>query len=302
MFNQRRRLEARMTTEASIAHSLGAPTARLAGEGSQDPRIIRARIEMERQEARLQGRITERRAAAQLRRENKEARRAVREKARQARATRRTAVAAWCYARTVDLLFIPVIGVPAVLSWTGMADYGLGQFGPPGLALPALSEGGMWAFAAATTITRRQHPYKPVWHLRLGTVIFAAYGATLNFLHGLGRGGLLMGVSMALISVAGVTAHQLITAGPRRSPAERDQARIDRAVSRRERSARRSAVRSARIQLDRSGQARLVFEAGTATLSGRRLKRLLAFASHDPLQGDTGRKPAGSTEQQLWPN
>jgi hypothetical protein len=217
----------------------------------------------------------------------------VREKARQARATRRTAVAACWYARTVDLLFIPVIGVPAVLSWTGMADYGLGQFGPPGLALPALSEGGMWAFAAATTITRRQHPYKPVWHLRLGTVIFAAYGATLNFLHGLGRGGLLMGVSMALISVAGVTAHQLITAGPRRSPAERDQARIDRAVSRRERSARRSAVRSARIQLDRSGQARLVFEAGTATLSGRRLKRLLAFASHDPLQGDTGRKLAG---------
>jgi hypothetical protein len=46
----------------------------------------------------------------------------------------------------------------------------------------------MWASAAATTITRHKHPDKPVWYLRLGTLIFAGYGAALNFLHGLGKG------------------------------------------------------------------------------------------------------------------
>jgi hypothetical protein len=192
----------------------------------------------------------------------------------------------------VDLLFIPVIGVPGALSWTGMADYGLAEFGTPGLALPAQSEGGMWAFAAATTITRRKDPGKPVWHLRVGTLIFAAYGAALNFLHGLARGGLLTGISMALISVAGVTAHQLITAGPRRSLVEREQARIDRAVARRERAARRAAVRSARVELNGSGHARLIFEAGTATLSGRRLRRRLAFADHDHLRDDADQRSA----------
>jgi hypothetical protein len=278
--------------EVSGTHGLGASSARLPGDGHPDARLIRARIELERQEARLQGRIAERQAVARLRRERAEDRSVAREKAQRARAARRAAVVAWCQARTVDLLFIPVIGVPAALSWTGMADYGLAQFGAPGLALPALSEGGMWAFAAATTITRRKDPDKPVWHLRLGTLIFAGYGAALNFLHGLAKGGLLTAISMALISVAGVTAHQLITAGPSRSHAERDQAQIDRAVGRRERAARRAAVRSARIQLDGSGHARLVFEAGTATLSRRRLRRRLASADHDRLRGDADRQPA----------
>jgi hypothetical protein len=216
-----------------------APANRVPGERRLDDRLVRAQIDRERDQARLQARITERQAAAWLRREDAEAKRAARDKARQARGARRAAAARWCAARTVDLLFVPVIGVPGLLSWTGMAAYGLSQFGPPGLALPALSEGGMWAFAAATTLTRRKHPGKPAWHLRLGTLIFAGYGAALNYLHGLSKGGPLTGVSMALISVAGVTAHQLITAGPRRTRAEREQARIDRAVARRERAARR---------------------------------------------------------------
>jgi hypothetical protein len=154
-----------------------------------------------------------------------------------------------------------------------MASYGQSQFGAPGLALPALSEGGMWAFAAATTITRRHHPDKPAWHLRLGTFISAGYGAALNYLHGLSNGGPLTGASMALISVAGVTAHQLISAGPRRSRAERGQARIDWAITRRECAAGRAAVRHARVQFDDSGRARLVFEPGTAWLSRGRMGR-----------------------------
>jgi hypothetical protein len=255
----------------NATHDTG--TAGLPGEARLDDRLIRARIDRERGEARLQARLAERQVAARLRREDAQARNAARDQARQRRAATRAAVAAWCAARTVDLLFVPVIGVPALLSWTGMASYGHSEFGPPGLALPALSEGGMWAFAAATTITRRKHSEKPVWHLRLGTLIFAAYGAALNYLHGLSQGGSLTGVSMALISVAGVTAHQLITAGPRRSRTEREQAKLDRVVARRERNARRAAVRNARVQLDGSGHARLVFEPGTAWVSRDRLGR-----------------------------
>jgi hypothetical protein len=274
--------------EGTGEHGMGVGRGRLLGEEYQDRRLIRARIDREREEARLHARIAERQAAARIRQETAEARRTAREKARQSNAARRAAAAAWVQAHTVDLLFIPVIGVPGTLSWTGMADYGLSEFGPAGLALPALSEGGMWAFAAATTITRRRHPDKPAWHLRLGTLLFAGYGAALNFLHGLAKGGLLTGMSMALISVAGVTAHQLITAGPRRSPAEREQARIDLAVARRERTARRAAVRSARIQLDGAGNARLVFEPGLATLSRGRLScRQLEFSDDCALALDT---------------
>ena len=273
-------------------------SAGLPGEARLDDRLIRARIDREREEARFQARLAERQAAARLRREDAHARNAARDQARQRRAAARAAVAAWCAARTVDLLFVPVIGVPALLSWTGMASYGHSEFGPPGLALPALSEGGMWAFAAATTITRRRHPDKPVWHLRLGTLIFAAYGAALNYLHGLGQGGPLTGASMALISVAGVTAHQLITAGPRRSRAEREQARIDRVVARRERSARRAAVRNARVQFDSSGHGRQVFESGTAWLSRDRLggRRCCSRWPSPP----PGPPPGGSTPPSSW--
>jgi hypothetical protein len=259
--------------EGTGNNDLGGTPVWLPGEARLDRRLIQARIERERDEARLRARIAERQAAARLRQEATEARRATRDEARKDRAARRAAAAAWCQARTVDLLFVPVVAVPGLLSWTGMASYGQSEFGPPGLALPALSEGGMWAFAAATTITRRKSPDKPVWHLRLGTLTFAAYGAALNFLHGLSRGGPLTGASMALISVAGVTAHQLITAGPRRTLAEREQSRIHRSIARRERAARRAAIRSACFELDGAGHARLVFEAGTAILSRSRLNR-----------------------------
>jgi hypothetical protein len=259
--------------DSSGMHGLTATAARLPEAAHTDDRLIRARIAREREEARLHARITERQATAQLRREDTAAKRTARDKARQDRAARLATAAAWCQDRTIDLLFVPVIGVPGALAWTGMASYGQSQWGTPGLALPAFSEGGMWAFAAATTITRHRNPDKPTWHLRLGTLLFAAWGAALNFLHGYGKAGLLTGVSMALISVAGVTAHQLITAGPRRSRADREQARMDRAIARRERAARCAAVRRGRVQLDATGHARLVFEPGIATLSRDRLGR-----------------------------
>jgi hypothetical protein len=230
-------------------------------EEARQDRLTRAQIDREREAARTRDRIAERRAAAAARREDRAARTAERQQARAARAARRAEAGAWVRGHVTDLLFVPVIVVPGVLAWTAMAAFGRQVYGPPGLALPAFSEGAMWAFAAAVTITRRRHADKPVWHLRLGTWVFAAAAAAMNFAHGMTAGpglhGPAVGAVMAMVSVAGVTAHQLVTAGPRRSRAERDEARIDRSIARREMAARRAALRQAVAQLDDSGHIRL---------------------------------------------
>ena len=188
-------------------------------------------------------------------------------RSRAGRAARRAELAAWAAAHVTDLLFIPVITVPAVLAWTAMAAYGAHLYGPAGRALPAFSEGAMWVFAAATTIRERDNrrraqqgaPPRPVWHLRLGIAVFAIFGAVLNFAHGLADFGATAGIVMALVSAAGVTAHQIVTAGPRRSRADRDTARIEQARRRRLLAARKAAVRHAVAELDADGNARLVF-------------------------------------------
>jgi hypothetical protein len=242
-------------------------------EETRQDRLIQARIERDREAARAEMRIAERQALARSRREENQGKAAARQQAREARAGRRAARVAWMRAHTVDLLFVPVVIVPAVLAWTAMSAYGYLLYGPAGLALPAFSEGAMWAFAAAATITRRRHPERPVWHLRLGTVVFAAVGAALNFAHGMtassGLHGPVTGSVYAAVSVAGVTVHQFVTAGPRRSRAERDAARIARAASRREMAARRAAVRHAVVELDADGNARLVYQAAPAILTRR---------------------------------
>ena len=245
-------------------------------EEIRQDRLINAQIDREREAARTQARIAERQARAQARREEDLAQSAVRsaarQQARERRAARRADRAAWVCGHVLDLLFVPVIVVPAVLAWTAMGSYGYQLYGPPGLLLPAFSEGAMWAFAIATTLTIRSHPDRPTWHLRLGTCVFAAVAAALNFTHGLtgpGPHGPGVAVVMAVISVAGVVAHQIITAGPRRSRAERDQARLHRVAARREMAVRRAAVRHAVADLDDEGRARLIYEPGTVALIRR---------------------------------
>jgi hypothetical protein len=249
-------------------------------EEIRQDRLVSAQIEREREAARTHARIAGRQAVAQLRREEALARSAARQQARERRAARRAARLAWAHAHVLDLLFLPVIVVPAVLAWTAMATYGYQLYGPAGLLLPAFSEGAMWAFAIDTTWTTRHHPDRPTWHLRLGTWVFAAVAAVLNFTHGVtappagpGPHGAGVGLVMALVSVAGVLAHQLITAGPR-------QARIHRAAARRELAARRAAVRHAVAGLDGNGHARLIYEPGTLTLTRRHGRtRLLTRAA-----------------------
>ena len=241
-------------------------------EEIRQDRLINAQIERDRETARVQARIAERQAATQLRREDQLARAAARQQAREQRAERRATRTAWIRGHALDLLFVPVIVVPAVLAWTAMAAYGYQLYGPPGLVLPAFSEGAMWAFAIATTWTVRRYPDRPAWHLRTGTWVFAAIAASLNFSHGLNLSPR-AGVVMALVSVAGVLAHQFITAGPRRSRADRHQARIDRAVARRELAVRRAAVRDADAVLDEDGRAHLIYQPGVVTLTRRHGRR-----------------------------
>jgi DNA-binding CsgD family transcriptional regulator len=249
-----------VTTAAAVAAAR--PSWR---EEQRQDREARARIGRERDAARTANKITERGAAQRLRQEAAEARREARALAAADRAARRDALGDWVNRHVTDLLFVPVIGVPAVLAWTAMASYGAHLYGPPGRALPAFSEGAMWAFAAAVTITRHRHPDRPIWHLRAGTVVFALSGAVLNFAHGLTLahvGGPVTGTVMALVSVAGVTAHQLTTAGPRRTRkarAERDAEHIARLAARRMRKARKQAVKDAAAELGTDGTVRLVF-------------------------------------------
>jgi hypothetical protein len=235
-------------------------------------RLAAAQIGRDDEAARAQAHIITADADARRRRERNQARLADRRAALKQRAARRAERMAWLSDHLLDLLFVPVIAVPAVLAWTAMSAFGDQVFGPAGWALPAFSEGAMWAFAAATTITRHHHPGRPVWHLRLGTAVFASVGAALNFIHGMipaagqlrGPG---VGAVMALVSVAGVVAHQFVTAGPRRSRAERSAARFERARERREHRIRRAALNRAVAEIGADGTARLVVQCATVTMT-----------------------------------
>jgi hypothetical protein len=79
-------------------------------EGRRLDRAERARIDREREDARAARQIAEREAAQRLRQE-----------AAAARAARLAALGAWVAGHVTELLFVPVIGVPALLAWTAMA-------------------------------------------------------------------------------------------------------------------------------------------------------------------------------------
>lgn len=230
-------------------------------------RMTAAQITRDDAAARAQAGLAEAEALSRLRAKEHQARQAGRDTARKHRAARWAERVTWLRGHVVDLLFVPVIAVPGTLAWSAMAGYGDAVFGPAGFALPAFSEGAMWAFEARATWTARHHPGRPVWHLQLGSWVFAAVGAALNFLGGLTvlphhPHGVVVGAVKAIVSVAGLVAHQMVSLGPRRSRAER-------AVARRERAARKAALRRATLLIDAQGDVRLVHEPGAMTLVRR---------------------------------
>jgi hypothetical protein len=207
--------------------------------------------------------------ARQLKAADREAKRTARLRGRQDRASQLTAAAQWCRSHVGHLLMIPVIAVPGALAATGQADWGMQQWGPIGFALPAFSEGSMWVFAAKTTAARKAGPDAPVWHLRLGTIVFALVGGALNFVHGMAQGGVWSGVTMALTSVSGVTAHQITTAGPRKTRQQRRADRLARKTARKERRAQEAAVAAGIVVIGSDGQARVTVRPGAAALRRR---------------------------------
>lgn len=257
------------TTAYETAAAVPVPLSRRA-EQREDARL-RAELDLARVAARAEQRREDDRAWAEESRQAKADKAARKTKARADRARANAARMGWLREHMVDLLFVPVIVVPALLAWTAMAAYGASVWGPLGFALPLFSEGAMWTFDAAVAIRRRHEPDMPVWHFQLGIAIFGAYAAALNFLHGMAPAtahhGLVIAISMALVSVAGVIAHQLVIAGPRRSRAERELARFRREAERRQTAARKAATHMALIDIDEEGHADLVYAAGTYRLS-----------------------------------
>lgn len=178
-------------------------------------------------------------------------------------ADRWSAVSGWAGRHTVDLLIYPLALVSAAMAVPAMASYGRQVYGDvTGYVLPVLSELGMWAFELAVMVSRRRDPERPTGMLQAGTAVFAVVGATLNALHGLAHGGAITAVVMAVVSVAGVTAHQLVAAAPRRSRAERAARRLERLAARRVARARRAATRTAVVELAADGAASLVYAPG----------------------------------------
>jgi hypothetical protein len=152
-----------------------------------------------------------------------------------------------------------------------MAAYGYSLYdSATGLALFFITELGMWAFSLAVHVTRHRYPERPVWALQVGVWAFTTAGFGVNFGHGLSStGSVFDGAVMGLASIAGVVAHQLVTASPRRSRSERDAARMAARVARKVARVQRAAVRTAVAQIEADGTARLVFTTGTYTLNRR---------------------------------
>ena len=190
------------------------------------------------------------------------ARDAARSRSRARRAAARRVLAGWLAAHTVEVLVYGLALVCGAMAVPAMAVYGWHLYGLPGLLLPAVSELGAWAFAGSVMVSRRRHPQRPVRWLLGGIAVFAATGAALNLAHGWSTRGPLAGAVMAVVSVAGIVAHQLAVASPPRSRAERTAARHGRLVERRLARARRAAVRRAVVELSPDGTVRLVYPTG----------------------------------------
>ena len=232
-------------------------------------RLAQADADERRADARQQREFAAADKTRQLRAADRAAKRAARISARQDRGKQWEARGKWCRRHAEALVMIPVIGVPGGLAWTGMADYGYQQYGMPGLALPAFSEAAMWVFAMRTTATRRRDPGAPIWHLRLGTAVFTGYSGALNFLHGFAAGGVVSGVTMALVSMAGVIAHQITTAGPRKTRQQRSADRIARKAARKAKRAEAAAIAAGIVVIGADGRAEVTVRPGAASLRRR---------------------------------
>jgi hypothetical protein len=243
--------------------------------------VVLAEIETAKDAARAERERADAEHRAHMRQQDRGGKDARRETARARRDARVAAVRGWVGVHVVDLLIYPLALVSAVMAVPAMAAYGYSLYqSATGLALFFITELGMWAFSLAVYVTRQRHPERPVWALQVGVWAFTVAGFGVNFGHGVeSTGSAFDGAVMGLASVAGVVAHQLVTASPRRSRTERDAARMAARAARKVTRVQRAAVRTAVAQIDADGTARLLFTTGTYTLSARNRLELVTNAT-----------------------
>ncbi|RSN32231.1 hypothetical protein DL990_20155 [Amycolatopsis sp. WAC 01416] len=268
-------------------------------EQAREDKRVKAELARKEKEQGFDQRLALTRLQLEETRKDKADTRADRKEKRQARVTAVKGLWSWCAAHVVDLLIYPLMLVSAALTIPGVAHWGGEHLGSEvGLLLPLLSEWGMVAFSVAVHVQRVRHPDRPVWALQLGVLVFSGYGLVISVIRGITMpgGNLGIGVVMGLVSVAGVIAHQIVTAAPRRSTAEKalrrtakETARQEKAAARtvraerdRVEAARRAAIRSAVAEIGPDGAARLVFQPGLFQL-GRRGRLAPATVSNLPV-------------------
>jgi hypothetical protein len=214
-----------MTEAPAASGALAAEHGTAAGrrEERRQDRLVAAQIEREREAGRREARQAELDAAEVRRQRRAEESAAAAGARRAARAETLSALGGWVSEHSIDLMFTPVIGVPAWLGWDAMAGFGHALYGGPGQSLPVLSETAMWIFEFAIVRARRKDQHAAVWPLYVGMVAFALICAALNFMHGLTGPipgdippGAEAGVVYALISVSGIIAHQIVALGGRK--------------------------------------------------------------------------------------
>ncbi|WP_226360927.1 hypothetical protein [Pseudonocardia sp. ICBG1142] len=240
----------------------------------RESRALDARLDREAADAAAQRRITEqnaRRDRAQADREAAERRRAEQRQARgAARAAARTRTLTWASTHVVELLIYPIALLSFALAAPALAAYGQTIYGPLGVLLAGITELGMWAFALAIVASRHQAPDRPVAGLQAGVVLFSLVAAGMNLLHGLDQGWT-AAVVMAVVSIAGVAAHQLTLAGAPRPRAERRESRLKALVASKTDRARRLAARDAVAVIAADGTAELAYRPGTYQVHRRSL-------------------------------
>ncbi|WP_075554447.1 hypothetical protein [Pseudonocardia sp. Ae505_Ps2] len=244
----------------------------------REARALEARLAREDADAAARRRLeaeTARGDKARADRDHADQRRTERATARAAaRAQRRTKALTWASTHVVELLIYPIALLSFALAAPAMAAYGTTLYGPPGVLLAGITELGMWAFALAVVASRHQAPDRPVVGLQAGVVVFALVAAGMNLAHGLEQG-LTAGVVMAVVSIAGVAAHQLTLAGTPRSRTERRAARqagrLDRLVEVKTDRARRLALADATAIIGPDGTATLAYQPGTYRIARRTL-------------------------------
>lgn len=252
--------------------------ARRANEAAEAERrrqdaIAAAEVQAIQQRTKLATRQAETELGDKRRREQRKEQEREQERARARRAARLKALRTWAADHMVDLMIYPLAIFSAIMAIPAMAHFGEQVYNSStGVVLPVITELGMWAFAFAVEYSRHKHADRPVWALQLGVLVFTAVGGSLNYLDGATKpgGSVGHGIVMGVVSIAGVIAHQLVKASPRRSRAERDSRKVSRHAAAKIAAVRKAVIDGSVARVDDTGTVVLMFRAGDYMLTGKR--------------------------------